>query len=312
MAESTCVRCGDSFTMPPKRSGPVRTRCFSCYPGGGVWVKHDSPPQPRTCSYCLQDFTPARNRTARYCSDGCRTREQAGTPLEATCRICGATFSPKQRISVVCPRRACRKRAWSTPEARERERERLRAEGKTAEYQRRYRATEAGRARQHEYDKARGSGKKRSSAEARALIAQTRATRRRVAAQRRLASAAAGTTSRRLWIAGPCICGRDFVSCDGSRHCAPWCGQRQPKRPKMTSAQRLAVFERDAWTCRLCGFPVSRGAQVPDLEAPTIDHIVPLAAGGAHAPSNWQTAHFWCNSYKRDRLDVLPSAMEVA
>lgn len=63
------------------------------------------------------------------------------------------------------------------------------------------------------------------------------------------------------------------------------------------------IHEDDDWTCRICGDPVNREATVPDLDAPVIDHIVPLAAGGAHAPENWQTAHFYCNSVKRDLVD---------
>jgi 5-methylcytosine-specific restriction endonuclease McrA len=42
-------------------------------------------------------------------------------------------------------------------------------------------------------------------------------------------------------------------------------------------------------------------SKVPDRLAPTIDHIVPLARGGTHEPSNVQSAHFICNALKGDR-----------
>lgn len=61
---------------------------------------------------------------------------------------------------------------------------------------------------------------------------------------------------------------------------------------------RQRIYDRDRWRCRLCGKPVKRGAVVPHPMAPTLDHIIPLAAGGTHEPSNVQCAHFICNSIK--------------
>jgi 5-methylcytosine-specific restriction endonuclease McrA len=54
--------------------------------------------------------------------------------------------------------------------------------------------------------------------------------------------------------------------------------------------------------CQICGDPVNRDAAVPELDAPVVDHRVPLAQGGEHGPANWQTAHFYCNSVKRDQV----------
>jgi 5-methylcytosine-specific restriction endonuclease McrA len=36
--------------------------------------------------------------------------------------------------------------------------------------------------------------------------------------------------------------------------------------------------------------------------SPTIDHILPLARGGTHEPSNVQAAHFGCNAAKGARV----------
>lgn len=61
----------------------------------------------------------------------------------------------------------------------------------------------------------------------------------------------------------------------------------------------IAVFERDKWTCRLCGkrTPKSlRGKQIAD--APELDHIIPLALGGGHTWSNVQCACRACNGEK--------------
>jgi 5-methylcytosine-specific restriction endonuclease McrA len=68
------------------------------------------------------------------------------------------------------------------------------------------------------------------------------------------------------------------------------------------------VFERDGWLCRLCLLPVDREATVPADFAPTVDHILPLSLGGAHAYPNVQCAHFICNSRKSANVTQLSFA----
>lgn len=62
--------------------------------------------------------------------------------------------------------------------------------------------------------------------------------------------------------------------------------------------QRIKVYERDRWRCGLCGKPVKPTAKVPHPLAPTLDHVLPLSAGGGHTYANTQCAHFICNSRK--------------
>lgn len=62
------------------------------------------------------------------------------------------------------------------------------------------------------------------------------------------------------------------------------------------------VHARDGWTCRLCGGPIDPEVAWPDPMSASVDHIVPLAAGGAHTMANVQSAHLGCNSRKRDRV----------
>lgn len=81
---------------------------------------------------------------------------------------------------------------------------------------------------------------------------------------------------------------------------------RAARRARERAARResfsvLAVFERDGWRCHLCGKQVLRSARVPHPKAPTIDHLVPLAAGGDHTRANVATAHFLCNSLRGAR-----------
>jgi 5-methylcytosine-specific restriction enzyme A len=54
---------------------------------------------------------------------------------------------------------------------------------------------------------------------------------------------------------------------------APW-GTSAPMPPGWPQL-RLAILERDRWTCQLCG-----------AEAADVDHIVPRAGGGPDDPSN--------------------------
>lgn len=59
------------------------------------------------------------------------------------------------------------------------------------------------------------------------------------------------------------------------------------------------VFRRDAWRCRLCGISTPerlRGTCAPN--APELDHIVPLSAGGPHTYDNTQCACRKCNGAK--------------
>lgn len=59
------------------------------------------------------------------------------------------------------------------------------------------------------------------------------------------------------------------------------------------------VFDRDGWKCQLCGVltPKSLRGSYHD-RAPELDHILPLAAGGAHTYANTQCSCRKCNRKK--------------
>ncbi|MFI2081431.1 HNH endonuclease [Streptomyces rubiginosohelvolus] len=139
-------------------------------------------------------------------------------------------------------------------------------------------------------------------------------------AERTLEAAAHGTRGTTRWIAGRCIrCGEPFLrrsSGVGVQHCSKRC-QLRDKAARRRAAQaggavgtasRYRIHVRDGWTCHICGDPVDRDAVVPDLEAPVLDHVIALAKGGSHSEDNLRTAHFYCNSVKRD-LEVGWSAL---
>lgn len=137
--------------------------------------------------------------------------------------------------------------------------------------------------------------------------------RRRAAnkTRRRVARRAERTDRPRRWVAGWCRrCGDGFVTphrpgsvnlyC--SRSCTVAVVQMRRRARKhrafVAEVSPVRIFERDGWRCRLCRRKVRRDAQVPHPLAPVLDHVIPLARGGTHEPSNVQCAHFRCNSRK--------------
>lgn len=61
---------------------------------------------------------------------------------------------------------------------------------------------------------------------------------------------------------------------------------------------RLEIFERDGWVCGICGETVDKDLPFPDPMSASLDHVHPLAHGGAHSRNNTQCAHWLCNSRK--------------
>jgi 5-methylcytosine-specific restriction endonuclease McrA len=56
-----------------------------------------------------------------------------------------------------------------------------------------------------------------------------------------------------------------------------------------------AVAARDGHRCQICGRKVIMTLVVPHPRAPTMDHVIPLAEGGADTAANVRLAHFICN-----------------
>lgn len=151
--------------------------------------------------------------------------------------------------------------------------------------------------------------------------ADARAARRRRALSRQ-SRAAQGSVSASTKAQITCaICTTKFIATwwgeqSTSRTCSDTCAARYDKqvrglskdrrRARMKNAyvadvHRMKIFERDRWQCHICNTRVKRDMVVPHPLAPTIDHLIPLAAGGTHEPANVATAHFLCNSRKGDR-----------
>jgi 5-methylcytosine-specific restriction endonuclease McrA len=75
-----------------------------------------------------------------------------------------------------------------------------------------------------------------------------------------------------------------------------------PKRRRLylkgEEIDRMYVFERDNWTCRICGNLIDSTLRFPHKLAATLDHIIPLGLGGQHTYKNVGAAHAMCNFEK--------------
>jgi 5-methylcytosine-specific restriction endonuclease McrA len=70
--------------------------------------------------------------------------------------------------------------------------------------------------------------------------------------------------------------------------------QRKVERQKMSSRLRFLIFQRDHYTCRICG------KSKYDKVKLHVDHIIPIAKGGKTEENNLQTLCEVCNLGKSD------------
>lgn len=73
-------------------------------------------------------------------------------------------------------------------------------------------------------------------------------------------------------------------------------------RPRKKPLVNLdAIAKRDGYRCGICGGKVDMSLKHPDPGFASLDHIVPLAEGGADIdPANLRLAHLQCNVTRRD------------
>jgi len=65
----------------------------------------------------------------------------------------------------------------------------------------------------------------------------------------------------------------------------------------------IEIFNRDKWRCQICGCKTPRQHRgTIKVNAPELDHRVPMSKGGAHTRNNVQTACRGCNSRKGDKI----------
>lgn len=74
------------------------------------------------------------------------------------------------------------------------------------------------------------------------------------------------------------------------------------RQPVIERFDPQEIFDRDQWVCQICRTAVDPALRWPQMRTATLDHRVPLAAGGTHTPANVQLAHWACNLRKRNTL----------
>jgi 5-methylcytosine-specific restriction endonuclease McrA len=79
------------------------------------------------------------------------------------------------------------------------------------------------------------------------------------------------------------------------------------RRARVTGARVGGVdldllWVRHCGICALCEHPIDRSVAWPNPESKSVDHVIPLARGGAHEQGNLTWTHLFCNLSKGARL----------
>ena len=86
--------------------------------------------------------------------------------------------------------------------------------------------------------------------------------------------------------------------CRAERRRGHWRRKNAVRRGAKMKGEKFTLEEvgdRDGWRCHLCSKRVNPTIANPDPRAPTIDHLIPVAAGGVDELSNVALAHRSCN-----------------
>lgn len=71
--------------------------------------------------------------------------------------------------------------------------------------------------------------------------------------------------------------------------------KRRAKYRQGDDIDHLTLFHLYGWICNICNGSIAPHRRFPDVWAATVDHIVPLSAGGTHTWDNVAPAHARCN-----------------
>jgi len=105
-------------------------------------------------------------------------------------------------------------------------------------------------------------------------------------------------------------CGRPFKTRISKARACPYHAKKLAKWERKLRLRavvhipysRWEIFQRDHFTCHICGNPIDMNAVAPTPYSPSLDHVIPIDHGGADADYNVKAAHFICNSKKSNRL----------
>lgn len=117
-------------------------------------------------------------------------------------------------------------------------------------------------------------------------------------------------------------CGLDFTAkTRGQIYCRDCNSTKRKEAKKMhkggvSKAKRNRIYERDNYTCQLCGEPLrmdklnTLGTPRPHPKSPTVDHIIPISVAklanwesiDINSEDNLRAAHYSCNSARGNRV----------
>jgi hypothetical protein len=102
-------------------------------------------------------------------------------------------------------------------------------------------------------------------------------------------------------------CGIQFTTCRSTqRYCSRVCkvkvGKRTSRRVSIGSRARRRILDRDGWRCYLCTQQIDPSFVWPHPLSPSVDHVVPVSAGGSNRSDNLRATHWHCNEAKADSL----------
>jgi 5-methylcytosine-specific restriction endonuclease McrA len=81
--------------------------------------------------------------------------------------------------------------------------------------------------------------------------------------------------------------------------------ERRRARMAAVTAEKVdieALWTRDGGHCWICQGAIDRDLRYPHPFSRSLDHVVPISKGGAHAMGNVALSHLRCNISKKDKL----------
>jgi hypothetical protein len=112
-----------------------------------------------------------------------------------------------------------------------------------------------------------------------------------------------------------CACGKTFTAKHHGRIVCLDCDAIKRRRLRVwhENVDPIKVFRRDKWVCQHCGCGTPEWLRGNTLSesSPELDHVLPIAHGGAHSYVNTQCLCRACNSVKGDRIDHEPRLLGI-
>lgn len=309
MPDATCARCGAVIPLPPSgRRGPRSKYCATrCRRLAGTAMARESrararairAPQRLVCEHCATPFESSRRR--RFCTELCGERarnsrhfKNMGVPLEGSCLQCGATYSALQQNrgrQRFCSK-GCHQRYRDTHVVEWRLCPRC-----TVLYPVSSQALRKARPG-HQCHPVEHVPKDVICLRCMVLVAGDHSHPYQPVEPHDITCVLCGGVYVGKWT-------NKCPACVSINRRETRRRTKRLRRARVGAARepyRVAdVFDRDGWRCHLCGRATKRDAKVPHPRAPTIDHLVPLSAGGGDTPLNVATAHFSCNTARGAR-----------